>query len=76
MTEANGLEFDATVVVEPVLVAQAGTEVVSSRGLRALYVAMTRPTRRLRLVGTRTIPALEEAAQASSMIASLTPTGR
>jgi DNA helicase IV len=73
VTQANGLEFDATVVVEPVLVAEAGGESVSSRGLRALYVAMTRPTRRLRLVGTRTIPALEAAA---TMIDTVEPAGR
>ncbi len=76
VTEANGLEFDATVVVEPVLVAQAGAEVVSSRGLRALYVAMTRPTRRLRLVGTRTMPPLEDASRVSAMIASGVLDGR
>ena len=73
VAQANGLEFDATVVVEPVLVAQAGADTVSSRGLRALYVAMTRPTRRLRLVGTSTIPALESAA---ATIARTEPAGR
>ena len=76
VTQANGLEFDATVVVEPVLVAEAGEAEVSSRGLRALYVAMTRPTRRLRLVGTRSIPALDAAATAVTMIAADDPTGR
>jgi len=68
VTQANGLEFDATVVVEPVVVAEAGSPHVSSRGLRALYVAMTRPTRRLRLVGTRSMPALAAAAAAVAMI--------
>jgi DNA helicase IV len=45
--EAKGLEFDAVVVVEP-------NEIIasSSRGVGALYVAMTRPTQRLHLVGT------------------------
>ena len=66
VTQANGLEFDATVVVEPVLVAEAGSPHVSSRGLRALYVAMTRPTRRLRLVGTRSMPALAAAAESTA----------
>jgi DNA helicase IV len=45
--EAKGLEFDAVVIVEP-------NEIIasSSRGVGALYVAMTRPTQRLHLVGT------------------------
>ena len=73
VTQANGLEFDATVVVEPVLVAEAGSPHVSSRGLRALYVAMTRPTRRLRLVGTRSMPALAAAAAAVAMIVTQEP---
>ena len=73
VTQANGLEFDATVVVEPVLVAEAGSPHVSSRGLRALYVAMTRPTRRLRLVGTRSMPALAAAAAAVAMIVTEEP---
>lgn len=48
---ANGLEFDAVVVVEP-------TDVVASspQGLRALYVALTRPTRRLSVVHARPLP--------------------
>jgi superfamily I DNA/RNA helicase len=45
--EAKGLEFDAVVIVEP-------NEIIasSSRGVGALYVAMTRPTQRLHLAGT------------------------
>jgi len=45
--EAKGLEFDSVVIVEP-------NEIIasSSRGVGALYVAMTRPTQRLHLVGT------------------------
>jgi DNA helicase IV len=45
--EAKGLEFDTVVVVE-------ANEIIagSSRGVGALYVAMTRPTQRLHLVGT------------------------
>ena len=60
-------------LVEPVLVAEAGSPHVSSRGLRALYVAMTRPTRRLRLVGTRSMPALAAAAAAVAMIVTEEP---
>ena len=45
--EAKGLEFDTVVIVEP-------NEILtgSPRGVGALYVAMTRPTQRLHLVGT------------------------
>jgi DNA helicase IV len=56
--ESNGLEFDAVVVVEPALVAageSAGTEgppPSTTRGLRSLYVALTRTTRRLAVVGS------------------------
>ena len=39
---ANGLEFDSVVVVEPGVIAGE-----TSRGLRTLYVALTRPTQRL-----------------------------
>ncbi len=45
--ESKGLEFDSVVVVEPAAVLRS-----SSRGAGALYVAMTRPTQRLHLVGT------------------------
>ena len=45
--EAKGLEFDAVVVVEPNQILASST-----RGVGALYVAMTRPTQRLHLVGT------------------------
>jgi len=48
---ANGLEFDAVVVVEPAAVAEE-----SPQGLRALYVAVTRPTRRLTVVHERPMP--------------------
>ena len=60
--EANGLEFDGVVVVEPAEVAERGAEpgeqpaAPTRRGLRTLYVAMTRPTTRLRLVGSREAP--------------------
>jgi DNA helicase IV len=49
---ANGLEFDAVVVVEPASIADE-----SPQGLRALYVALTRPTQRLVVVHTRPLPA-------------------
>ena len=48
---ANGLEFDAVVVVEPSAIAEE-----SPQGLRALYVAVTRPTRRLAVVHERSLP--------------------
>ncbi|HTT87162.1 MAG TPA: AAA family ATPase, partial [Acidimicrobiales bacterium] len=48
---ANGLEFDAVVVVEPSTIAQE-----SPQGLRALYVALTRPTQRLVVVHARPLP--------------------
>jgi DNA helicase IV len=61
--ETNGLEFDAVVVAEPALVAAAGTEpagegppVATTRGLRTLYVALTRPTRRLAVVHAEPLP--------------------
>jgi hypothetical protein len=49
--EAKGLEFDNVVVVEP---AQIAAE--SPQGLRALFVALTRPTRRLGLVHALSLP--------------------
>ena len=52
--ETNGLEFDSVIVVEPSLVAAVGDDtggegppVATTRGLRTLYVAFTRPTKRL-----------------------------
>jgi DNA helicase IV len=61
--ESHGLEFDAVVVVEPAAIA-AGDErtdeqppVVSTRGLRSLYVALTRTTRRLAVVHAAPLPA-------------------
>ena len=46
----NGLEFDSVVVVEPALIAAGSTSgararPATTRGLRTLYVALTRPTR-------------------------------
>jgi DNA helicase IV len=48
---AKGLEFDAAVVVEPAAI--AGDD---ARGLRLLYVALTRPIQRLVLVHARPLP--------------------
>jgi DNA helicase IV len=48
---ANGLEFDAVVVVEPVVIAGE-----TARGLRTLYVALTRPTQRLTIVTSSPLP--------------------
>jgi DNA helicase IV len=52
VTDAKGLEFDSVVVVEPSrLVAE------SPQGARALYVAVTRATRRLAVVHAEALPA-------------------
>jgi DNA helicase IV len=53
--EAKGLEFDAVVVVEPALVAQAGDD--HHAGLRLLYVALTRAVQTLTVVHSRPLPA-------------------
>lgn len=47
--EAKGLEFDFVVLAEPAEIA--------AEGLGDLYVAMTRPTRALRVVAARRLPA-------------------
>ncbi len=44
---AKGLEFDSVLVVDP-----DGIVIESPRGLRDLYVALTRCTQRLGVVGT------------------------
>jgi DNA helicase IV len=49
---AKGLEFDAVVVVEPAAI--AGHD---GRGLRLLYVAMTRPIQHLSIVHAQSLPA-------------------
>lgn len=51
-TAAKGLEFDAVVVVEPSEIA-----VDSTRGLRLLYIAMTRPIQHLSVVHAAPLPA-------------------
>jgi DNA helicase IV len=49
--QAKGLEFDHVVVVEPAAMADEG-----DRGLRELYVALTRPTKTLVVVHARPLP--------------------
>jgi len=51
VTAAKGLEFDSVVVAEPAALVDE-----SEQGLRALFVALTRPTRRLALVHARPLP--------------------
>jgi DNA helicase IV len=56
---ANGLEFDGVIVVEPGQIARRGADTATgetARGLRTLYVAMTRPTRRLAIVACEALP--------------------
>lgn len=56
---ANGLEFDGVVVVEPSEIVRRGAQrdqSETSRGLRTLYVAMTRPTRRIAIVAAQSLP--------------------
>jgi DNA helicase IV len=48
----KGLELDGVVVVEPARIVSAADE-----GLRALYVALTRPTQRLTIVHAEELPA-------------------
>ena len=48
---AKGLEFDSVVVVEPAAVVAEG-----GHGMRALFVALTRPTRRLAIVHAAPLP--------------------
>jgi len=51
--QAKGLEFDAVIVVEPSAIIAEGSP---ATGRRALYVAMTRTTRRLHLVHAEALP--------------------
>jgi DNA helicase IV len=52
---AKGLEFDSVLVVEPAALMEE-----AAQGLRALYVALTRATRRLTVVYTRDLPRVLE----------------
>ncbi|HVB70967.1 MAG TPA: UvrD-helicase domain-containing protein [Acidimicrobiales bacterium] len=62
---ANGLEFDAVVVVNPGRIARRESRDTepTPRGLRTLYVAMTRPTRRLSILSSEPLPATIEVAR-------------
>jgi DNA helicase IV len=51
--QAKGLEFDSVVLVEPATIVAEGTP---ATGRRALYVAMTRTTRRLHIVHAEPLP--------------------
>ena len=51
VTSAKGLEFDSVVVVEPAAIVAEG-----SQGMRGLFVALTRPTRRLVAVHAQPLP--------------------
>jgi DNA helicase IV len=48
----KGLEFDSVVLVEPATILKA-----SPRGANDLYVALTRPTQRLRVLTSGELPA-------------------
>lgn len=48
---AKGLEFDAVLVVEPAALVED-----AARGLRLLYIALTRPTQQLTVVHSRPLP--------------------
>jgi superfamily I DNA/RNA helicase len=50
-TSVKGLEFDAVVVVEPSAIAAD-----APKGLRLLYVALTRPTRHLTVIHRAPLP--------------------
>lgn len=52
-TQAKGLEFDHVVLVEPAAIVR---EHADGRGLRALYVALTRPTKSLVCVYSDRLP--------------------
>ena len=60
LTDAKGLEFDSVVVLEPALIVAQPPE-----GLRALYVAVTRCTRRLAIVHREPLPAALRSAGAA-----------
>jgi DNA helicase IV len=53
-TQAKGLEFDAVVVVDPAGIVSQGFD--RQRGLRLLYVALTRPTQALTVVHAGDLP--------------------
>ena len=57
----KGLELDATVVVEPAAIVDE-----EPQGLRSLYVALTRATKRLALVHRAPLPAVLQAGTATA----------
>jgi ATP-dependent exoDNAse (exonuclease V) beta subunit len=56
---AKGLEFDAVVVVEANDIAAERSD--RAAGLRLLYVALTRPTQHLSVIGSTAVPELAAA---------------
>ncbi|GAB3134431.1 AAA family ATPase [Tsukamurella serpentis] len=54
--DSKGLEFDHVIVVEPGLIVGAPAEVEFDRGLRDLYVALTRATQTLTVVTSGPLP--------------------
>ena len=54
--ESHGLEFDAVVVVEPAAIVTGEGSGPTRAGYRSLYVALTRPTRRLAVVHAQALP--------------------
>ena len=52
VSQVKGLEFDSVVLIEPARILAA-----SARGANDLYVALTRPTQRLRVVHSGPLPA-------------------
>jgi DNA helicase IV len=52
VSQVKGLEFDSVVLIEPAAILAA-----SARGANDLYVALTRPTQRLRVVHSAPLPA-------------------
>lgn len=59
---AKGLEFDAVVVVEPARIVEDAV-----RGLRLLYIALTRPTQHLSVVHALPLPEALRADEATSV---------
>ncbi|BDH57760.1 hypothetical protein MTP03_26990 [Tsukamurella sp. PLM1] len=54
--DSKGLEFDHVVVVEPRLIVGEPAAVEFDRGLRDLYVALTRATQTLTVVASGSLP--------------------
>jgi ATP-dependent exoDNAse (exonuclease V) beta subunit len=67
--DAKGLEFDDVIVVEP-----AALVATDRRGLRLLYVTLTRATQRLTVVHATPLPEALRANQSSDADARFQPT--